>query len=87
MAKFGGLTVTRGGMVLLSKALAGKLLRFSRVTVGDGFLPEGQDKKEMTEPVHFVQDLPIHSITVHGHSFSTHLKESSKDSEAENAQT
>ena len=64
MAKFGGLTVTRGGMALLSKALVGKLLRFSRVTVGDGFLPEGQDKKKMTEPVHFVRDLPIHSITV-----------------------
>ena len=71
MAQFNGMTLTKGGRDLLAKALTGKILKFVRVSAGDGLLAEGQDKYEMTELVNHVLDLPITSLTVTGVGIAT----------------
>lgn len=63
MASFPNQNLTNGGWDALADALAGQRLKFMRMAVGDGRLPEGANVAdtlaEATELVHHVMDLDI----------------------------
>jgi len=73
MAQFNGMTLTKTGREVLAKVLTGEQLLFTRVSSGDGTLPEGQDIYDMTELVHPVKDMPIASIKKTGVGTATLL--------------
>lgn len=66
MAKFGGMTLTTPGRNLLAKALTGAELKFTRVSAGDGRMPDGQNIQNMTAMVHHIRDLRVETINVTG---------------------
>lgn len=49
---FEPVTLTEKGLLLQSKMQTGEKLKIVRVAIGDGFLPEGQDKKKLLQLVH-----------------------------------
>ena len=67
MAQFGGMELTNAGRNVLAKALAGKVLKFSRAWAGDGYLPEGQDVREMTQIVRPHREMEIAEINIPPH--------------------
>lgn len=54
---FSDIKLTSKGLRLLAKAQTGKPLKFTRVIIGDGYLPEGQDILSLTSVVH---EVPSH---------------------------
>lgn len=54
---FSDIKLTSKGLRLLAKAQTGKQLKFTRVIIGDGYLPEGQDILTLTSVVH---EVPSH---------------------------
>ncbi|GEM_PF-1156839 len=59
MAEFNGMKMTHAGITLQAKALAGVPLTFTRVGIGDGYVPEGTDLQDLTELVHETEALNI----------------------------
>jgi hypothetical protein len=64
MAKYDGMKFTAAGRTLLARAIAGEELRFTRVMVGDGVLPDGANIYELSDLIHPVKEVPISSIKV-----------------------
>ena len=67
MAQFSGMELTNAGRNILAKALLGKPLKFTKAWAGDGYLPEGQDVKVMTDIVkpHRVMEIAEMNIPPH----------------------
>ena len=61
-----GLVLTHAGLLLLAKAQTGVTLHFSRVAIGDGALPDGQELQSLTALISTKMNLPIESILVDG---------------------
>lgn len=51
MSSFINNTVTNAGELAISKALTGKTIRFTKIVMGDGNFPEGQDIKALEEVI------------------------------------
>lgn len=64
MAEYSNLILTDLGKVVLAKAIAGKPLKFSRVSCGDGFLEEYQEICELEGLINPLYDLEIFSCEV-----------------------
>lgn len=62
---FEPVTLTEKGLLLQSKMQTGEKLKIVRVAIGDGFLPEGQDKKKLLQPVH---EIATHTSDTEGTS-------------------
>ena len=58
------ITLTDAGRIILAKAVAGRPLKFLRVSCGDGFLDENQDIKKIEELKHELYDLKIYSCKI-----------------------
>lgn len=58
--------LTYAGMTLLAKCQTGQRLHFTRVAMGDGILPEGQEIRDLTDLISPQFDLPIKAVTVTG---------------------
>ena len=67
MAEFNGVTITKAGRTVLAKAIAGKPLKFSRVSCGDGTLTENQDIYEFEGLINELHSLKIFTCEV-GHN-------------------
>lgn len=65
-----GTVLTYAGMDLLAKCQTGKALHFSRVTMGDGVLPQGQNIRELTDLISPKMNLPIKDIIIDGTGIS-----------------
>ena len=67
MAQFNGMELTNAGRNILAKALTGKPLKFTTAWAGDGYLPEGQDVRELTGLVqpHRIMEIAEMSIPPH----------------------
>ena len=63
MGQFNGMTLTDQGLALQSNVQAGLALHFTRMSVGDGILPDGTDLRQATAMMHKVMDLPIVAVT------------------------
>ncbi len=55
--------LTNQGANLLAKAQVGALLKFTKVEIGQGYLPQGANIAEVTEIIDFVKLLQISSLT------------------------
>jgi hypothetical protein len=66
MANFGALTLTRAGRKVLAQAQTELPLHFSRVSVGDGELPDWMQAEDLAGLVRHVQDLPINGNAIIG---------------------
>ena len=66
MANFGPLTLTKLGRKVQAQAQTGQLLSFTRVSAGDGAIPSSANIPDMTNLVHKVADLPLHSNSIIG---------------------
>jgi len=64
LAEFNGVNLTKAGKILLAKAIAGKLLKFSRISCGDGILNDEQNPYEFTGLINKLYDLQIISCNV-----------------------
>ena len=64
MSEINNITLTDAGRTVLAKAIAGKTLKFSRVSCGDGILTEYQDAKKLEGLVNELHDLKIYSCEV-----------------------
>ena len=62
---FEPVTLTEKGLLLQSKMQTGEKLKIVRVAIGDGFLPEGQDKKKLLQLVH---EIATHTSDTEGTS-------------------
>jgi hypothetical protein len=62
MAQYDGLKITVAGRNLLAKAVAGAELHFTRLSVGDGFLPADTDIYTLPGLIHPLKDVPIDAI-------------------------
>lgn len=62
---FEPVTLTEKGLLLQSKMQTGEKLKIVRVAIGDGFLPEGQDKKKLLQLVH---EIATHTSNTEGTS-------------------
>jgi hypothetical protein len=51
--------ITNGGRVLIAKGHLGKRIHFTRIVMGDGFLPAETAVRDMTDVVHSVVSIPI----------------------------
>lgn len=67
MAQFSGMELTNAGRNILAKALLGKPLKFTRAWAGDGYLPEGQDVREMTQIVKPHREMEIAEMSIPPH--------------------
>ena len=67
MAQFSGMELTNAGRNILAKALLGQTLRFTRAWAGDGYLPEGQDVREMTDIVTPHREMEIEEMSIPPH--------------------
>ena len=63
MAKFNGMTLTNQGSILLADALTGGNITFTKISIGDGYVQEGVNVKELTDLVSLKQNLVITSMT------------------------
>ena len=59
--------LTNAGRNILAKALTGKPLKFTRAWAGDGYLPEGQDVREMTNIVKPHREMEIAEMSIPPH--------------------
>lgn len=59
-----GMILTNSGRILLSKALTGKSLVFTRAWCGDGELRSGQDQRALTALISPKKELPLQSINI-----------------------
>ncbi len=66
-----GLKLTKAGLLLLAKAQTGVALKFTRVTIGDGTLPAGQNLTDLTALISPKMTLPIVGIKAEGGGEST----------------
>ena len=66
-----GLKLTKAGLLLLAKAQTGVALNFTRVTIGDGMLPAGQNLTDLTALISPKMTLPIVGIKADGGGEST----------------
>ena len=64
MSEINNITLTDAGRIILAKAIAGKTLKFSRVSCGDGILTEYQDIKKLEGLVNELHNLKIYSCEV-----------------------
>jgi hypothetical protein len=62
MANFGDLRLTVLGTVLQGKAQTGTELRFTRVAIGDGVLPDGSSLEDLTALIHEKMSVAINEI-------------------------
>ena len=60
------MTLTRLGLRVLAQGLVELPIKITRVSVGDGYLPDGTVIKDMTELIHEVRDVPINRKQVIG---------------------
>lgn len=66
MSQYNGMVLTAAGLQLETKAQAGTAIKFTRVVLGDGQLPQGQILSALTNLVSPKLELPIISIDVTG---------------------
>ncbi len=66
-----GLKLTKAGLLLLAKAQTGVALKFTRVSIGDGTLPTGQNLTDLTALISPKMTLPIVGIETDGGGEST----------------
>jgi len=65
MSQFSNMVLTAGGSALQTKAQAGTTeLKFTRVAIGDGYLPEGVKLENLTALVQEKQSLKINLISI-----------------------
>lgn len=64
MAQFSGMELTNAGRNILIKAMTGKILKFTRAWAGNGYLPEGQDVREMTNIISPHREMEIEEISI-----------------------
>ena len=67
MAQFSGMELTNAGRNILIKAMTGKILKFTRAWAGNGYLPEGQDIRKMTNIISPHREMEIAEITIPPH--------------------
>lgn len=67
MAQFNGMELTNAGRNILAKALTGKPLKFTTAWAGDGYLPEGQDVRELTGLVKPHREMEIAEMSIPPH--------------------
>lgn len=60
MGAFGGLYITRTGKTLQSKTAEGKILKFSKILIGDGEI--SGDIEKVTSIVHLIKTINISGI-------------------------
>ncbi len=66
MSQFESMQLTNQGLELLARVQAGTTLHFTKIKIGDGDLPMGQDLRELDDLVHTVKELDITSVVVEG---------------------
>lgn len=65
MSGFADNSLTKKGALLISKKLAsGEPIKFTRIVLGDGYMPDAQTPATMTDVVSPVVDVPISKATV-----------------------
>jgi hypothetical protein len=56
--------ITNGGRILIAKNYLGQQMNFTRIVMGDGYLPQGVPPREMTDVVSGVVNVPISKMKV-----------------------
>ena len=54
--------ITKEGVALIAKAMEGKKVEFTKLTVGDGYMPAGVTPNEMTDVVNRLIDIPVNQL-------------------------
>ncbi|MCP4020942.1 MAG: hypothetical protein GY729_03795 [Desulfobacteraceae bacterium] len=70
MSDFQGLVLTNKGSNLIAKAQAGATINFTRIVIGDGELPEGQDLEQLETIFNHKLDIGSLYVTVLGNGSS-----------------
>lgn len=66
MASMKDSAITKAGRNLIAKGIAGKIIEFTKIVVGDGLMPAGKLAEDMTSIVHAVITVDITKIKVLG---------------------
>jgi len=56
--------ITNSGRLLIAKSYLGERMNFTRIVMGDGYLPEGISPRDMTDVVHAVVVVPITKMKI-----------------------
>lgn len=63
--------ITAAGLAVLAKGVAGKEIKFTRIVMGDGYMPDGQTPRTMSAVVSPKASIDITSIEIHGNNTVT----------------
>ena len=63
--------ITEAGLAVLSKGVAGKEIKFTRIVMGDGYMPDGKTPRTMSAVVSPKASIDITSIDIHGNNTVT----------------
>lgn len=64
MSTFINNDITNGGRVLIAKSYLGQKMNFTRIAMGDGYIPDNMSIRDMTDVVHSVVSVPITKMKI-----------------------
>ena len=66
MAAFINNDITTAGLVVLAKGVAGEQINYTRIVLGDGYIPEGQTPRSLTDVVSPKASIDITKLKING---------------------
>ena len=66
MAAFINNDITTAGLVVLAKGVAGEQIKYTRIVLGDGYIPEGQTPRSLTDVVSPKASIDITKLKING---------------------